>query len=203
MRVLAESSIPSSWAVRANVGSAPRDCFHELIFWDEQARACEYEVTGQLKINTMAVPPVWNFGSKKHHALLYDVVAGKKNICLAISEPSVGSDVASLKTCALKVDDHYIVNGQKKWISGGTYADYFTLAVRSGGPGAGGISLLLVDANSPGITVRPLKTQFDTCHGTTMVLFENVQVPADRLIGEENQGFMYLVRRLETFLGCT
>ncbi len=83
---------------------------------------------------------------------------GEKRICLAISEAYGASDVANLKTSALKNGDFYIVNGAKKWITGGTTADYFTTAVRTGGKGAKGLSMLLIEKNTPGFKVKPMPT---------------------------------------------
>lgn len=82
------------------------------------------------------------------------VIKGEKNICLAISEPYAGSDVANIKTTAVKEGDFYIVNGTKKWITGGMIGDYYTTAVRTGGEGMMGLSLLLIERNTPGLQVR-------------------------------------------------
>lgn len=83
---------------------------------------------------------------------------GEKRICLAISEPFGASDVANLKTLAKKEGDFYIVNGIKKWITGGYIADYFTTAVRTGGPGMKGLSMLLIERNTPGFKIKPMNT---------------------------------------------
>lgn len=103
--------------------------------------------------------------------------------------------MANIKcTATLSADgQHYIVNGQKKWITGGATADFFTLAVRTGDDGPTGISLLLMDRKLPGITVRKMKTQFDTSHSTTFVTLDDVKIPKDMLIGEEGSGFLYLL----------
>jgi len=121
------------------------------------------------------------------------VVTGKMNICLAISEPGAGSDVANIQTTAVKEGDFYVLNGQKKWITGGLYGDFFTMAVRTGGPGMGGISLLLVEKGTPGMKIRKMATQFDTCHNTTFITLDNAKVPVKNLIGKENAGFMMLM----------
>jgi alkylation response protein AidB-like acyl-CoA dehydrogenase len=86
-----------------------------------------------------------------------------------------------------------VVNGTKKWITGGFYADFFTTAVRTGGEGMGGISLLLIEKETPGINIRKMETQFDNSHNTTFITFDNVHVPVKNLIGEEGQGFLYIV----------
>jgi len=144
----------------------------------------------------MALPPVVAAGSEEmKREVVKDVVQGRKFICLAISEPEAGSDVSNLKTTAERQGDFYIVNGSKKWITGGTMADYFTLAVRTGSEedGPAGLSLLLVDRHCPGIKVRKMETQFDTAHSTTFITFEDVKVPVSRLIGEEGAAFQLLL----------
>merc|ERR1719463_67080 len=117
---------------------------------------------GQCGINSMALPPILFAGSKEVQGVVVDdVIAGRKNISLAISEPTAGSDVSNIRLTGERHGDDFIVNGQKKWITGGHIADYFTLVTRTGGAGPGGISLLLVDGASPGIKVRKMQTQFD------------------------------------------
>eukprot|EP01001_Neometanema_parovale_P000365 NODE_1039_length_1929_cov_95.673865_g988_i0.p4 GENE.NODE_1039_length_1929_cov_95.673865_g988_i0~~NODE_1039_length_1929_cov_95.673865_g988_i0.p4 ORF type:complete len:100 (+),score=23.51 NODE_1039_length_1929_cov_95.673865_g988_i0:292-591(+) len=95
---------------------------------------------------------------------------GLKCACLAISEPGAGSDVANIATTAEKKGDHYVVNGMKKWITGGMMGDFFTTAVRTGGPGAHGISLLLVERDMPGVFIRKMETQFDNAHTSLISL---------------------------------
>jgi alkylation response protein AidB-like acyl-CoA dehydrogenase len=149
---------PKEWG-----GTPPDDydAFHEMIILDEFAR-CGAHVFRQLSINSMALPPIIHYGSQYlKEKVLRDVITGKKQCCLAISEPSAGSDVSGIETTAVLSEDgsHYVVNGQKKWITGGATGDFFTLAVRTGGEGHGGISLLLLERNLPGVRVRKMKTQ--------------------------------------------
>ena len=174
------------------------DAFHELILWDELARIGGGGVLGQLGINSMALPPVITAGTDAQKALVCrDVISGRKNISLAISEPGAGSDVANIQATAVldPTGEFYVVNGAKKWITGGLFADFFTTAVRTGGPdsGMGGISLLLIERDRPGIKVRKMKTQFSTTHNTTFILFNDVKVPRANLIGQEGMGFFYIV----------
>jgi len=85
---------------------------------------------------SMALPPLMNFGSPYLKSLVVNsVITGENNICLAISEPTAGSDVANIKTKAVRQGDYYIVNGSKKWITGGMIGDFFTTAVRTGEEG--------------------------------------------------------------------
>jgi alkylation response protein AidB-like acyl-CoA dehydrogenase len=113
--------------------------------------------------------------------------------CQGFSEPEAGSDLASLRTTALRDGDSYVVNGQKTWTTLGQYADWIFCLVRTD-PNApkkqAGISFLLMDMNSPGITLRPIKL-IDGSFEVNEVFFEDVRVPADQLVGEENQGWGY------------
>ena len=141
-------------------------------------------------------PPVMKFGSEKlKQRIMPDILAGKKRICLAITEPDAGSDVANLTTEAKLSEDgkYYIVTGEKKWITNGIWADYFTTAVRTGGPGAGGVSLLLIERTMEGIDTRQMDCQGVLSSGTTFVSFDEVKVPVENLIGKENQGFRVIM----------
>merc|ERR1719436_2067385 len=113
---------------------------------------------------------------------------------LAISEPFAGSDVAALKCTAQKTPcgQFYVVNGIKKWITEGMYADYFVTAVRTGGPGAGGISMLLVERGE-GVETKQIKTTYSTCCGTALVILNNVKVPVENIMGKEGDGFKQIM----------
>ena len=104
------------------------------------------------------------------------MISGKKVMSLAVSEPTHGSDVANLSTTAERKGDYYIVNGAKKWITGGTRASFFTTAVRTGGAGAKGLSLLLVEAPTPGLTITRMKTTGWWISSTAYLEFDDVKV---------------------------
>jgi len=108
---------------------------------------------------------------------------------LAVTEPYAGSDVASIRTTAKREGNFYIVNGEKKFITSGTKARYFTTAVRTGGSGMQGVSLILIERNMPGVTIRRQKTQGWWASGTAYISLEDVKVPVENLIGKENDGF--------------
>ncbi len=180
-------------------GTPPAKCdaFHDLIFIDELARcgaggilwACFFSFG-------IALPPVLSVGSQYlKDKVARDVITGKSIMSLAVTEPYVGSDVAGLRTTAVfhkgenGEEDYYIVNGEKKFITSGVKATYFTTAVRTGGPGMGGISLLLLEKGMPGLTVRRQKTQGWWISNTAYLSFDNVKVPAKNLIGEVNKGW--------------
>jgi alkylation response protein AidB-like acyl-CoA dehydrogenase len=110
---------------------------------------------------------------------------GEKLICLAITEPWAGSDVANIQTTAVKspCGKFYIVNGLKKWITNGIFCDYFTTAVRTGKEGHSGISMLLIEKAFPGVSTRKMKCSGLWSSGTTFIVFEDVKVPVENLIG--------------------
>jgi len=173
------------------------DAFHELILTDEVARCGSggvlWGLYGGLSIG---LPPVLNHGSEElKQRVAVPCLKGEKFICLCITEPDAGSDVANLKTVARKTEDgrYYIVNGAKKWITNGVFADFFTVAVRTGGPGMGGISLLLIERTMPGVTTRQMQCSGVWSSGTAYITFEDVKVPVENLIGKENQGFRYVM----------
>lgn len=131
-------------------------------------------------------------------------LAGEKIGALAITEPGGGSDVAHLTTRADRLstgsdEDHYVVNGTKTFITSGVRADFATVAVRTGGPGAGGISLLVIDKDSPGFAVdRRLAKMGWHCSDTAELGFSDVRVPASRLVGEQDAAFGYIAEAFVT-----
>lgn len=177
----------------ASVPAEKWDFFHELIVTDEIARTGSGGlVWGLLGGFGIGCPPLAKFGKKPLlDRILPGILAGDKRICLAITEPDAGSDVANLTTEAKLTEDgkHYIVNGEKKWITNGIWCDYFTTAVRTGKDGAGGVSLLLIEKSMEGVSTRRMDCQGVWSSGTTYVTFEDVKVPVENLLGKENQGF--------------
>ena len=123
-------------------------------------------------------------------------LAGEMIGSLGITEPGAGSDVASLRTRAVRDGDHYLVNGAKTFITSGVRADFVTTAVRTGGDGYGGISLLVIDKDTPGFTVAPpLKKMGWLCSDTGELTFDDVRVPAENIVGEENGGFVLVMQQ--------
>lgn len=169
------------------------DLFHELLITDEIARTGSgglvWNLIGGFGIGC---PPVVKFGKKSLvDRIVPGILNGDKRICLAITEPDAGSDVANL-TCEAKLTEdgkHYIVNGEKKWITNGVWSDYFTTAVRTGKEGMNGVSALLIEREHGGVSTRQMDCQGVWSSGTTYVTFEDVKVPVENLIGKENQGF--------------
>ncbi len=117
---------------------------------------------------------------------------------LGVSEPNAGSDVAALQTRAVRDGDDYIINGAKTFITNGSMADFVTTAVRTGGPGHGGISLIVVSADTPGFSCsRRLKKLGVLSSDTAELVYQDVRVPAANLIGQENGGFKLIMQGFE------
>jgi acyl-CoA dehydrogenase len=126
-------------------------------------------------------------------------LAGETIGSLAVTEPGGGSDVAGLTTTAVRDGDHYVVNGAKTYITSGIRADFVTTAVRTGGDGYGGISLLVIDKGLPGFTVsRPLDKMGWRSSDTAELSFVDVRVPATHLVGEEGKGFLYIMENFQS-----
>jgi acyl-CoA dehydrogenase len=171
-------------------GGTPADYFFRVVSSEEFARAGCGGLSASLFSHTIGSPPIAAVGSEElKRRVLPSILAGEKISALAITEPGGGSDVASLRTSARKDKDDFVVNGEKTFITSGVRADYFTVAVRTGGPGAAGVSLLLIERDRPGFTRAPLKKMGWWCSDTASLHFDNVRVPATNLIGEENKGF--------------
>lgn len=171
-------------------GGSPSDPFLSIITTRELARPGSGGLCASLMSHTIGAPPIAAVGSDELKArVLPDILAGRKISALGITEPNAGSDVANLTTTARREGDHYVVNGGKIYITSGMRADYLTAAVRTGGSGAGGVSLLLIDMHSPGISRTPLKKMGWWPSDTAAIQFDDVRVPADNLIGAEGMGF--------------
>ncbi|SDR14323.1 acyl-CoA dehydrogenase family protein [Pseudovibrio sp. Tun.PSC04-5.I4] len=142
---------------------------------------------------SMLAPVLFAFGSKaQQDHFLPRILDGTDWWCQGYSEPQAGSDLASLKTRAVRDGDHYIVNGQKTWTTLGQFADWIFCLVRTDVEvkAQEGISFLLIDMNTPGVTVRPI-TLIDGGQEVNEVFFDDVKVPAGNLVGEENKGWTY------------
>jgi len=142
--------------------------------------------------HAIALPPILNHGTdEQKKRYIPPVLGGDKIAALAITEPGGGSDVASLATRAVRDGDHYIVNGAKTFITSGCRADFVTTAVRTGGPGHGGISLLVIEKGTPGFSVaKKLDKMGWWASDTAELVFEDCRVPVANRIGEENAGFV-------------
>ncbi|MDX2029107.1 MAG: acyl-CoA dehydrogenase family protein [Blastocatellia bacterium] len=177
-------------------GGTPADIFYSLVASDELARAGSGGVSASLLSHSIAVPPILAAGSAEMKSrVLPPVLAGEKIAALAITEPGGGSDVAGLKTTAVRDGDAYLVNGEKTFITSGLRADFFTVAVRTNPAdrSAGGVSLLLIERERAGFTRTELKKMGWWASDTAHLSFEDVRVPTANLIGVENQGFRLIM----------
>ncbi|KAL2216251.1 acyl-CoA dehydrogenase family protein [Thermoascus aurantiacus ATCC 26904] len=169
------------------------DYFHDLIVVQElvraNARGFQDGNMAGMAISLTAVQQ-WLENEELKEKVTEEVLSGKKKMCLAITEAFAGSDVAGLRTTAEKTPDgkYYIVNGTKKWITNGMFADYFVTGCRT----AKGFSVLLIPRGE-GVETTPIKTSYSTAAATAFVQFENVRVPVENLLGKEDQGFIVIM----------
>lgn len=175
-------------------GGLPADPFLTIIVCEELARTGAGGLSAGLMSHSIGLPPVAALGSDAlKQEVLPAVLSGEKISALAVTEPSGGSDVANLRTTARREGDDYILNGQKTFITSGMRADYLTCAVRTGGPGMEGVSILLVPGDAPGLSRTPLEKMGWWCSDTATLYFDECRVPARYLVGAENQGFLGLM----------
>ncbi|MFG2090230.1 MULTISPECIES: acyl-CoA dehydrogenase family protein [unclassified Spirillospora] len=167
----------------------------QTIFANEIARA---EVTYPLITLNSVAPTILQYGTDAQKEFFIPrILAGECHFAIGYSEPGAGTDLAALRTTAVRDGDHYVVNGQKIFTSGANTADYVWLAARTD-PDAKkhkGISMLIVDCEDPGFSWTPIITM-DGRHHTNSTYFQDIRVPADMLIGEENKGWDLIVNQL-------
>ena len=175
-------------------GTGP-DVFMKIVASEELMRSTSGGLVAGLGSLDIGLPPIVKWGSDAmKQRVVPEVLSGEKICALAITEPSGGSDVANLKTRAVRDGDDYIVNGSKIFITSGVRADYYTVAVRTGDKGYGGVSLLLIEKDMPGFSVgRKLRKMGWWASDTAELFFQDVRVPASNLIGPENGGFLCIM----------
>ena len=176
---------PQEW------GGTGWDSVRQYIFLSE-LQSCPAPPPLPFGVN-MVGPVIYTFGNEEQKKRFLPRIANLDDWwCQGFSEPGAGSDLAGLKTRAVREGDHYIVNGQKTWTTLGQYADWIFCLVRTD-PAAKkqqGISFLLIDMKTPGITVRPIQT-IDGGREVNEVFLDDVKVPVENLVGEENKGWDY------------
>lgn len=176
-------------------GGQARGGIEQQAFVSEAARADVH--LPSVTLQTVG-PTLQTFGTDKQKEMfLADIVSGDVHFAIGYSEPDAGTDLASLRTTAKRDGDHYVVNGQKMWTTGGHVADYVWLAVRTDpdAPPHRGISVLIVDTRDPGYSWTPIVTS-DGSHHTNATYFHDVRVPVDMLVGEENRGWQLITTQL-------
>jgi acyl-CoA dehydrogenase len=177
-------------------GGTPADLFYGIVSSEEIARAGCGGLQASLGSHGIGLPPVVAHGSEAlKRRVVPPVLRGEKIAALAITEPGGGSDVAALRTTAVRESsssgDHYVVNGEKTFITSGMRADFLSVAVRTdpANRGPGGVSLLLIDGDTPGLSRTELKKMGWWASDTAHLRFDGCRVPVANLIGEEGRGF--------------
>ena len=181
-------------------GGMNADFWYSVVFLEELSRCW----SGGFSIiptahQFMAIPYIANVGSDfLKEKYLTKAIAGEWIACIGITEPTAGSDAANIKTTAIRQGDHYIVNGSKIFITNGIYGDFVITVVKTNPElKAAGTSLLVIDLNAEGITKTKLNKLGWHASDTAQLFFDNVKVPVENLIGEENKGFYYLMGGLQ------
>jgi len=178
-----------------------------IIWADELARCGAGGVAILFFITYMSLPHILDFGSDfLKESIARPVIAGKAGMAITLTEPTGGSDLANIRTTATKTEDgkHYMINGVKKFITGGQCVGYFSTIVRTGKPGLKGLSMIVIPTETPGVSVTKLKASGWWAGNTTLVKFEDVQVPVENLIGMEGMGFPVMATAMngERLIGC-
>ncbi|MFT7589498.1 MAG: acyl-CoA dehydrogenase [Limisphaerales bacterium] len=184
----------------AEYGGLDLDFFYDVIFAEETSKCFSggFTIT-QLVVQYMSGPYLLKYGSDHlKQKYLPGIISGDLISCIGISEPSAGSDVANIKTTAIKDGDHYVVNGSKTFITNAVYGDFIVTVVKTD-PDAGpaGVSLLIIDCNAEGVSARKLKKLGWHASDTAELNFDDVRVPIENLLGDEGKGFYYLMGGLQ------
>jgi citronellyl-CoA dehydrogenase len=181
-------------------GGSGLDYWYTVVFAEELTRSTMAGLNMAMLVQTdMATPIIWEIG-EDYHKRNFGVPAMKGDAiaALGVSEPNAGSDVASIGTTARRDGDDYVINGQKTFITNGTRADFITLAVRTGGEGYAGLSLVLFPTDTKGFSVgRKLKKIGNHTSDTAELFFEDCRIPVRNRLGEEGHGFYYIMRNFQ------
>jgi acyl-CoA dehydrogenase len=184
---------PEEW------GGFESDVFHEVVVTEELTRSGSGGIAAGLMSHSIALPPVLALGTpEQKERFIKPVLRGEKIAALGITEPGGGSDVANIRTRAVRDGNHYIVSGSKTMITSGTRADQITVAVRTGGPGHKGVSLLVVETDTPGFSVsKKLRKMGWWASDTGELSFQDVRVPSENLLGGEGAGFYGIMHNFQ------
>jgi acyl-CoA dehydrogenase len=180
-------------------GGIPGDIFFRIAVSEELMRSGSGGLAAGIGSFHIALPPILTIGTEEQkQRFITPVLAGEKIAALAITEPEGGSDVANLQTTAVRDGEYYRVNGSKTFITSGCRADQITCAVRTGKPGAHGISLLVIESDTPGYSVsEKLKKTGWWASDTAQIFFDDCLVPVGNLIGDENMGFYGIMENFQ------
>ena len=182
-------------------GGTPADVFFRIVLAEEMARCGSGGVCASLNSHLIGLPPVALAGGDAlRERVIPPVLRGERIAALAITEPGGGSDVAAVRTRAVRDGNHYIVDGEKTFITSGMRADHLTVAVRTdpASRGALGLSLLVIDGDTPGLTRTELEKMGWWASDTAHLHFDGCRVPVAHLVGEEHQGFKIIMNNFNT-----
>jgi citronellyl-CoA dehydrogenase len=177
-------------------GGSALDYWYVVAYAEELARSRSAGLNMAMLVQgEMAIPVIADLGTdEQKREFLAPAIRGEKVAALAISEPDAGSDVASIRTTARTDGDDLVIDGSKTWITNGTRADFLTLAVRTGEAGYGGLSLVTFPTDTKGFSVsRKLEKIGNHASDTAQLFFDGCRIPRRYLLGEENQGFRYVM----------
>ncbi len=181
-------------------GGSGLDWWYVVAYVEELVRSRNAGLNMAMLVHgEMAIPVIGEVGTEEQkREFLAPAIRGERIAALAISEPDAGSDVAAIRTTARRDGGDLVVNGSKMWITNGARADFLTMAVRTGGEGYAGISLLLFPTDTPGFQVsRTLEKVGNPSSDTAVLFFDECRVPARFLLGEENQGFAHIIANFQ------
>lgn len=182
------------------LGGSNVDFFYNVVMLEEISKVHSggFAITAAVQV-FMSTPYILHHGSEfLKEKYLKPAIAGEKIACIGISEPGAGSDAANIQTRAIRQGDHYIVNGAKTFITNGIYGDFVILVCKTNpDAGAAGVSLLVLDLHSEGVSKRKLKKLGWHSSDTAELNFDDVKVPVANLLGEEGKGFYYLMGGLQ------
>lgn len=177
-------------------GGTAQDFFYTVIYLEEIARAGMGGFAAAIGVHQyMSTAHILKVGSEDlKQRILTKAISGEYWGALGITEPFAGSDVAAVRTTAVRDGDHYVINGSKTFITNGVFSDFVTVACKTDtAAGVGGISLIVVERGTPGFTATQLKKIGWHSSDTGELAFDNVRVPVANLVGEENMGFYYIM----------
>lgn len=183
-------------------GGSELDTIYTMIFHEELGRSTFGGFTATVMVHTdMASPHLSHYGTPEQlDRYMPAITRGEKICAVAVTEPDAGSDVAGMRTRAVRDGDHWVLNGSKMYITNGVHADIYFVAARTdpAAKGSRGISMFIVEKGTPGFRVgRALKKTGWLCSDTAELVFEDCRIPAGNLLGEENKGFYQVMHNFQ------
>lgn len=183
-------------------GGSGLDTIYTMIFQEELGRSTFGGFTATVMVHTdMASPHLAHYGTPEQlDHYMPSITSGEKICAIAVTEPDAGSDVAGMRTRAVRDGDHWVLNGSKMFITNGVHGDLYFVAARTDptAKGSRGISMFIVEKGTPGFRVgRALKKAGWLCSDTAELVFEDCRIPAENLLGEENRGFYQIMHNFQ------